>query len=215
MARARGDAAVLDILAHADIKATFFVLARSSPIRASRLAKRAHAEGHWIAITRGRTRNRLAAYRPGARVAEIIDTEAAINELAHPEHLFRLLRRGAIGQHLLSAAAVGVLCKGKHDLLLWNAIPRLEDPRGWRDALAHACTAWTLLVLHDLPTARWGAFASSSTGARSRRALPQDFPPECVPIRPARWSRRSRPTSRRSFTCGRRVFVPGRVSLWS
>jgi len=181
---------VLDVLAQADIKATFFVLGSklAEPERRA-IAKRAHAEGHWIGNHTWSHKEPLGKLNDPARVlAEIIDTEAAINELAHPEHLFRPFGGGgAIGQHLLSAAAVGVLCKENMTCVLWNAIPRdWEDPRGWAETALAQCLAqpWTLLVLHDLPTGAMGRLRIFidrvlDHGGRFR----QDFPPECVPIR--------------------------------
>ena len=181
---------VLDVLAQADIKATFFVLGSklAEPERRA-IAKRAHAEGHWIGNHTWSHKEPLGKLNDPARVlAEIIDTEAAINELAHPEHLFRPFGGGgAIGQHLLSAAAVGVLCKENMTCVLWNAIPRdWEDPRGWAETALAQCLAqpWTLLVLHDLPTGAMGRLRifidrMLDHGGHFR----QDFPPELMPIR--------------------------------
>lgn len=181
---------VLDVLAQADIKATFFVLGSklAEPERRA-IAKRAHAEGHWIGNHTWSHKQPLGTLANPARVvAEIIDTEAAINELAHPDHLFRPFGGGgAIGQHLLSAAAVDVLRKEKMTCVLWNAVPRdWEDPRGWAETAIAQCLGqpWTLLVLHDLPTGAMGRLRFFidrvlDHGGRFR----QDFPPELVPIR--------------------------------
>ena len=125
---------------------------------------------------------------PARVLAEIIDTEAAIDELAHPDHLFRPFGGGgAIGQHLLSAAAVDVLRKERMTCVLWNAIPRdWEDARGWAETAIAQCIAqpWTVLVLHDLPTGAMGRLRIFidrvlDHGGRFR----QDFPSELVPIR--------------------------------
>ena len=181
---------VLDELSRADIKATFFVLGSklADPERRA-IAKRAHAEGHWIGNHTWSHREPLGNVNDPARVvAEIIDTEAAINELAHPDHLFRPFGGGgAIGQHLLSAAAVELLRKERMTCVLWNAVPRdWEDPRGWGETAIAQCLSqpWTLLVLHDLPTGAMGRLRIFidrvlDHGGRFR----QDFPPQCVPLR--------------------------------
>ena len=181
---------VLDVLGQADIKATFFMLGSklADPERRA-IAKRAHAEGHWIGNHTWSHQQPLGQLTDPARVvAEIIDTEAAIDELAHPDRLFRPFGGGgAIGQHLLSAAAVEVLRTERMTCVLWNAITRdRDDPRGWAETAIAQCLSqpWTLLVLHDLPTGAMGRLRIFvdrvlDHGGRFR----QDFPPQCVPIR--------------------------------
>src|SRR5207237_1802765 len=181
---------VLDILGQADIKATFCVLGSklADPARRA-IAKRAHAEGHWIGNHTWSHQEPLGRLTDPARVvAEIIDTETAIDELAHPDRLFRPFGGGgALGQHLLSAGAVELLRKERMTCVLWNAIPRdWEDPRGWAETAIAQCLSqpWTLLVLHDLPTGAMGRLRIFidrvlDHGGRFR----QDFPPACVPIR--------------------------------
>ncbi len=125
---------------------------------------------------------------PARVIAEIVDTQSAIDELAHPDQLFRPFGGGGdLGPHLLNSAAVDVLTKEKMTCVLWNAIPRdWEDPRGWAETAIAQCLLqpWTLLVLHDLPTGAMGRLKIFidrvlDHGGRFR----QDFPPECVPIR--------------------------------
>jgi peptidoglycan/xylan/chitin deacetylase (PgdA/CDA1 family) len=181
---------VLDVLAHTRVKATFFALGSklADPGRRG-IAKRAHAEGHWIGNHTWSHQQPLGQLNDPARVlAEIIDTDAAIGELAHPDRLFRPFGGGgAIGTHLLNPLAVDLLKKERMTCVLWNAIPRdWEDPRGWAETALAQCLVqpWTLLVLHDLPTGAMGRLRIFidrvlDHGGRFR----QDFPPECVPIR--------------------------------
>jgi peptidoglycan/xylan/chitin deacetylase (PgdA/CDA1 family) len=181
---------VLDVLAHTRVKATFFALGSklADPERRG-IAKRAYAEGHWIGNHTWSHQQPLGQLNDPARVlAEIIDTDAAIGELAHPDRLFRPFGGGgAIGTHLLNPVAVDLLKRERMTCVLWNAIPRdWEDPRGWAETALAQCLAqpWTLLVLHDLPTGAMGRLRIFidrvlDHGGRFR----QDFPPECVPIR--------------------------------
>ena len=181
---------VLDILGTAGIKATFFVLGSKLADKKRRaLAKRAHAEGHWIGNHTWSHTEPLGRVTDASRViSEIVETEALIDELAHPDRLFRPFGAGgALGPHLLSSAAVEVLKKEKMTCVLWNAIPRdWKDPRGWAETALAQCLSqpWTLLVLHDLPTGAMGRLKIFidrllDHGGRFR----QDFPGDCVPIR--------------------------------
>ena len=180
---------VLDILGNAGIKATFFMLGSKLAENGRRgLAKRAHAEGHWIGnhtMTHSTPLGRVSD--PAKVIDEILDTQALIADLAHPDRLFRPFGGGGeLGPHLLSEAAVEVLKNEKMTCVLWNAIPRdWEDPRGWAEVALAQCLAqpWTLLVLHDLPTGAMGRLRIFidrvlDHGGRFR----QDFPPACVPI---------------------------------
>ena len=180
---------VLDILGNARIGATFFALGAKLAVPERRaIAKRAHAEGHWIGnhtMTHSTPLGRVSD--PATVITEIVDTQGLIAELAHPDRLFRPFGGGGeLGTHLLNEAAVEVLKNEKMTCVLWNAIPRdWEDPRGWAEVALAQCLAqpWTLLVLHDLPTGAMGRLRIFidrvlDHGGRFR----QDFPPECVPI---------------------------------
>jgi peptidoglycan/xylan/chitin deacetylase (PgdA/CDA1 family) len=181
---------VLDILEGAGIKATFFVLGSKLADKKRRaLARRAHAEGHWIgnhtwshALPLGRVTD------PSRTLSEIVETQSLIDELAHPDRLFRPFGGGGeLGSHLLSAAAVEILQKEKMTCVLWNAVPRdWEDPRGWAEVAMSQCLSqpWTLLVLHDLPTGAMGRLKIFIDRVRDHGGtFRQDFPPECVPLR--------------------------------
>ncbi len=181
---------VLDILGNARIPATFIVVgSKLADPECRDIAKRAAAEGHWIgnhtkthSLPLGLMNDRNAVLN------EIMDTQGLIDELAHPDRLFRPFGGGGdLGTHLLNQAALDILQQQKMTCVLWNAVPRdWEDPRGWAEVALAQCLAqpWTLLVLHDLPTGAMGRLRIFidrvlDHGGRFR----QDFPPECVPIR--------------------------------
>lgn len=181
---------MLDVLEAAGIKATFFVLgAKLAEKKRRALAKRAHAEGHWIGNHTWSHAEPLGNVADASRVvSEIVETEALIDELAHPDRLFRPFGGGgSLGPHLLSPVAVEVLKKEKMTCVLWNAVPRdWEDPRGWAEVALAQCLAqpWTLLVLHDLPTGAMGRLKIFIDRMRDHGGeFRQDFPPDCVPIR--------------------------------
>jgi peptidoglycan/xylan/chitin deacetylase (PgdA/CDA1 family) len=181
---------VLDILRERGIKTTFFVIGEklADPAR-RRLSVRAHEEGHWIgnhtythSIPLGEQRNGETAQQ------EIGRTQDAIGDLAHPQRWFRPFGGGGnLDARLMKPSVVEYLKANKHSCVLWNAIPRdWDDPEGWIDRALEQCRAqaWSLMVLHDLPT---GAMDRLETfldragrlGARFR----QEFPPACVPMR--------------------------------
>lgn len=180
---------VLDILEKHGILTTFFVLGQklAEPERRA-IAKGAHASGHWIGNHTRSHRLPLGLIDdPQTVFDEIMDTEALLGELAHPDRLFRPFGGGGeLGTHLLNAAAVRVLSEQRMTCVLWNAVPRdWEDPRGWAELALTQCLSqpWTLLVLHDLPTGAMGRLnifieRVLDHGGRFR----QDFPPECVPL---------------------------------
>ena len=181
---------MLDVLGAANVSATFFVLGSKLADKKRRaLAKRAHAEGHWIGNHTWSHAEPLGRLKDASRaLSEIVETQALIDELSHPDRLFRPFGGGgAIGPHLLSSAAVDVLKREKMTCVLWNAIPRdWEDPRGWAEtALAQCLTQdWTLLVLHDLPTGAMGRLKIFIERVRDHGGeFRQDFPPGCVLIR--------------------------------
>jgi len=180
---------VLAVLKKEKILATFFVLgAKLADSARRKLAEQAHAEGHWIGNhtkSHGVPLGRVGD--PAVVRSEILDTEAILGELAHPDRLFRPFGGGGeLGPHLLSKAAVEVLQEKRMTCVLWNAIPRdWEDPRGWVETAIEQCQAqpWTLLVLHDLPTGAMNYLGAFIARVRQERGtFTQVFPPECVLI---------------------------------
>jgi peptidoglycan/xylan/chitin deacetylase (PgdA/CDA1 family) len=181
---------VLAVLKQANVTATFFVLGSklADPVR-RRLAEQAHAEGHWIGNHTMTHRTPLGTIaEPGVARTEILDTEALIGALAHPDRLFRPFGGGGeLGPHLLNQEALEVLTAGRMTCVLWNAIPRdWADPDGWAEVALEQCLArpHTLLVLHDLPTGAMRHLGAFIANVRQHGGVfRQDFPPECVPIR--------------------------------
>ncbi len=181
---------VLDALAERGVRASFFVCGKDAADPARRaILERARAEGHRVGNhTQTHTVELGATGDPDAPEAEIGAAQRALGDLAAPERWFRPYGAGGVlGPRLLSRAAVDYLCRGGYSLVLWNCVPRdWEDPTGWPErALADAARrAWTLVVLHDLPTGAMEALPRFVDRAGDAGAeFTQEFPPECVPIR--------------------------------
>ncbi len=180
---------VLDVLARAGIKATFFVLGEKlrDPARRA-MAERARAAGHWIGNHTFHHAQPLGlSADPDIGEKEIGRTQALIGGLADERRLFRPFGGGGkLGPHLLSRSALEYLVAGRYTCVLWNAIPRdWEDPDGWVETALEQCRAldWALLVLHDLPTGAMDRLARFIGEARAAgAAFAQDFPPACVPL---------------------------------
>jgi peptidoglycan-N-acetylglucosamine deacetylase len=181
---------VLDILGKRGIKTTFFVIGEKLHAPGRRLlSARAHDEGHWIGnhtYTHSMPLGRQSD--PGTAGHEIARTQSLIDDLAHPQRWFRPFGSGGnLDDRLLKPSVVDHLCTGGYSCVLWNSIPRdWNDPEGWVERALAQCRsqAWSLMVLHDLPTGAMrhlDMFLASAkeAGARFR----QEFPPDCVPIR--------------------------------
>ncbi len=184
---------VLDVLARAEVPASFFVLGHkiADPAR-RKLAERAAAEGHWIA-NHTYSHDTPLGNLPGRDVpeAEIGRTQALIGDLAHPDRLFRPFGGGgALGPHLLSRPVADYLIEGRYTCVLWNAIPRdWADPDGWVEtAMAQlAALDHALIVVHDLPTGAMAHLEGFIDRVRDAGgAFRQDFPEDCVPLRRGR-----------------------------
>lgn len=181
---------VLDLLARREIRTTFFVIGQkiAEPARRA-LAERAQAEGHWIG-NHTYTHSVPLGRQPDAAIAEreITLTQSALGDLAGSERLFRPYGAGGqLNDGLLRPSVVKQLEREHYTCVLWNAIPRdWSDPENWVERALEQCRlqAWTLMVLHDLPTGAMRHLAhfldaAAEAGARFR----QDFPPDCVPMR--------------------------------
>ncbi|WP_376092942.1 polysaccharide deacetylase family protein [Roseomonas sp. CCTCC AB2023176] len=182
---------VLDVLRARGLRATFFVLGHklAEPGRRA-LAERAAAEGHWIGNHSWSHAVPLGQAPDEARVAdaEIGRTQALLGPLSHPDRYFRPQGgAGALGQHLLSQAALDHLVRHRMTCVLWTAVPGdFRDPEGWAETAEAQCAGPdpVVLVLHDLPN---GAVRHldrflGTVADRGARFV-QDFPDRVVPLR--------------------------------
>jgi peptidoglycan/xylan/chitin deacetylase (PgdA/CDA1 family) len=180
-------AGVLDVLRARRLRATFFVLGHKLAAHRA-VAERAHAEGHWIGNHTWSHAGPLGALENDAAEAEIGRTQALIGSLSHPDKLFRPQGGGgALGPHLLNAAALRYLERGGFTCVLWNAVPGdFRDADGWVERALDLCARPepVALVLHDLPN---GAMRHLDRflGILTDRgtAFTQDFPDACVLLR--------------------------------
>src|SRR5262249_31718189 len=149
---------VLDVLRERGVRSTFFVVGQQLRAPgATAIARRAATEGHWIGNHTLTHSIPLAELRARAAVdREIAETQEMIGDLSHPDRLFRPFGRGGIiDARLLGAHALRRLEEGRFTCILWNSVPRdWEDPNGWvKTCLDDVATrAWSVVVLHDLPT---------------------------------------------------------------
>ena len=179
---------VLDCLARNDVRATFFVIGRKacSP-EGKALVGRASGEGHWIGNHTFTHTTPLGELDREAALEEFDRADQALAWLRQPQRLFRPYgRAGRLGQHLLHPAIVERLQAERYTCVLWNCVPGdWRDPEGWVTRAAADCGshAWSLVVLHDLPS---GAMAHLERFIRILKDegadLTQEFPPECIPI---------------------------------
>lgn len=181
---------VLDVLARAGIKSTFFVLGAKLALPGRRaLAERAKAEGHWIGnhtYSHGTSLGESADVDAVAK--EIVRTQELIGDLAHAPKLFRPNGGGGkLGAHLLSPRARDYLIAQQYSVVLWNAIPEdWKDAEGWvaRALMQLQAQPWSLMVLHDLPSGAMAHLERFIDRARVAGAeFVQEFPPACVPLR--------------------------------
>jgi peptidoglycan/xylan/chitin deacetylase (PgdA/CDA1 family) len=178
------------VLARRGLKATFCVLgARIARPQGRALIERAVEEGHWVAnhtYTHSIPFGRLSD--PSVAIDEIDATQALLEDLAHPDRLFRPFGGGgALDTGLLNQVALDHLAAGGYTVVTWNAVPGdWRDPEGWVDVALRQCTdaRRAVLVLHDLPTGAMAHLdrfldAAEDLGARFPQAPAED----CVLMR--------------------------------
>jgi len=179
--------AVLDCLSRHNIQATFFVMGRKAVTpEGVELVRRASAEGHWIGNHTFAHSAPLGRLDPAAALQDFERAEQALAWLDQPRKLFRPPGSGQLGKHLLLPAVVEKLKEGRYTCVLWNSVPGdWRDPEGWLErALAdYQSRAWTLLVLHDIPTGAMAHLDEFLTCVeRSGVEFTQEFPADCLPI---------------------------------
>lgn len=93
---------------------------------------------------------------------------------------------GAIGQHLLSPAAVGWLAEHHHSCLLWNCVPGdWRDVDGWVAVALRelALLDHAVVVLHDIENACLPGLPRFLAQARAAgHVFVDSFPDACVPV---------------------------------
>lgn len=173
---------ILDILARRGVAVTFFLVgARAAVDEGRALAERAAAEGHRIGNHCWSHSRPLGEMTPDESVGEIARTQAAIDDLAGPDRLFRPVGGGGqIGPHLLTRAAHDHLVEGGYSCVLWNCVPGdFSGDRNWVERAMADCERLEapLVVLHDLPGACIGRL-DEFLGAMADRgfAFTQDIP---------------------------------------
>lgn len=182
---------MLDILGERGVRATFFFVGQRLADGQNRaLARRAHAEGHWIGHHTMRHIVPLGMSGDADHVRkEIAEADEAVREFAHPDKFFRPPGKASLGPHLLSRKAVDYCAAHGHTVVTWNDIPRdgIEPRDGWvgRALQSIGQRDWTVTILHDHHL----AVAMDNFAAFIDRALDggalfvQDFPDDVLPIR--------------------------------
>lgn len=180
---------VLSCLRARGLKATFFPLGKNlAQSHLMQLAEQAHAEGHRLgnhSYNHGTPFGMLAA--PEEAREEILATDRLLGQLRGDERLFRPFGRARIGPHLLNHLAWDVLANFGFTCVTWNYIAREKDqPDSWYHEALAACQAraWTVIVMHDLPTEamrKLDQFLDGLIAAGAEFSL--EFPADCVPMR--------------------------------
>ena len=181
---------VLDVLRERAVRSTFFVVGQQ--LRApgmTAIARRAAGEGHWIGNHTLTHSVPLADLDDHAAVdREIVETQDLIGDLSHPDRLFRPFGRGGIiDERLLGPHALRRLEEGRFTCVLWNSVPHdWERPDGWVGTCLDdvATRAWSVVVVHDLPTGAMDHLPELLDGLEAMGAeVVQEFPDDCVPLR--------------------------------
>lgn len=181
---------VLDRLAEASVRATFFVIGEHLTDPAKRkLVERARAEGHQVGNHTYTHATPLGWINDAAEsVREIDATEQLLERGVDDPMLFRPTAGGEEkDRRLLSAAAVRYLRQRRLTCVLWNNLPRdWTEPNEWLErAMATArAQSWSVLVLHDIRMDAMSHLPRFLDEARAADAsFVQTFPDDCVPIR--------------------------------
>lgn len=177
---------VLDTLARHGIKTTFFVVG-SSLASARAPSERAHAEGHWIG---NHTWSHSIPFRERGDLdfvqAEIDWSQRELDNLSHPDKLFRPYGGQGRIDGALNASAVRHLTEGGYTCVLWNAVPGdFSDHDGWVDTALRQIeeVEWPLVVLHDIHAHAMRHLDRFINILKDRGTVfEQDFPPNCVAI---------------------------------
>ncbi|MEZ5936516.1 MAG: polysaccharide deacetylase family protein [Alphaproteobacteria bacterium] len=181
---------VLDILKDFGIVATFFVIGEKlSRPGMQALAERARDEGHWLGnhtLSHSHTFGRIDDLE--VTRAEILETQALLGDLAHPDRLFRPYGGGGVmGPDLLSTDAVDCLVDEKMTCIAWTSVPGdWRDEDGWVETALADCEGGEplVMVLHDIKGAAAGRLpAFLDAAARRGVTFTQEFPDEVVLIR--------------------------------
>jgi len=184
--------AVLEVLARRRISATFFVIGQKllDPARRA-LAERAVAQGHLVGNHSFSHGVPLGLRAGDEAVAEIIRAEAALGVL-NTQRLFRPHGGGgALGPHLLHAAALRHLQRERYTVALWNAVPRdWDDADGWparAQTMAAAAREPLVMVLHDLlPAAMAQLDRVLGRLADAGHSFTQAIPGNCIALHQGR-----------------------------
>jgi peptidoglycan/xylan/chitin deacetylase (PgdA/CDA1 family) len=176
---------VLDTLIAHDVKATFFVLGEQAENPdGQRLIARASAEGHAIG-NHTFTHALLGDIPLDAALDEVENTQRLIADFVRPNRLFRPTGGGGvINEKVMQRGLFDHLVAEGYSCVLWNCVPRdWEDPVGWVERALEdiQSRAWTVIVLHDLPTGAMDRLGDFIAGAKALGAtFTQAFPEDCV-----------------------------------
>ena len=162
---ARGTPAVLEVLARAQVRATFFMVGEQVR-RDPSLAREVADQGHEIALHCDRHRNllRLTPWQVGEDIARALDS---IESLADRSPR---LYRPPYG--ILNAAALALAGRHGWRTLLWSHLGKDWEPRATPDSIATLATAGagagSVLLLHDADD-----YGTQGSWQRTAAALPR------------------------------------------
>lgn len=177
---------VLDTLARHEVPATFFVVGQQVPA-ALDVLERAVEEGHWIGnhtFTHTTTLGRFTDWNDA--LAEVVDTQEAIGELAHPDRLMRPFADGGfMDTRVLNQRVFDHFREERFTVVLWNVVPRDWEGPEWVERALEMVQQrdWSLLVIHDHHVTESTLDRFLTEARHAGFSFRQDFPPECVPLR--------------------------------